>query len=104
MVAHSDPGRFFSSVPVVVREISEPRKRGLKHGDVDHLSTPSFLALIKRQKNSYRGIHGRSQIDDGHADFGGLIWVACGGDDSRFALDEQVVGLYVPIRTILPVA
>ena len=104
MVAHPDSSRLFSLVPVVVREISEPGKRGLEHGDVDHLSTPGFLPLIQRQKNSRRGIHGGSQIDDRHADFGRLIRVAGGGDDSRFALDQQVVGLDIPIRAILPVA
>ena len=42
MMPHPNPGRLFALVPVVVREISEPGKRGLEHGDVDYLPRPVF--------------------------------------------------------------
>ena len=103
MVAHPNPCRLFSLMPVVVRKIPEPGNGGLKHRDVDELAAAGFFSLIEGQKDSDRGIHRGSQIDDRQAHFCRLIGISCGRNDSGFALDQQVIGFHVAIRAVLPV-
>ena len=68
------------------------------------LSAAGSFSLIKGQENSYRGVHRGSQIHDRHADFRWFVRIARRGNDSGLALDQQVVGFYVPVGAVLAVA
>ena len=65
---------------------------------------PVLLPLIQREENSHGRVHRRGEIGDRHSDLGGLIGIAGRGDDSGFALDEQVVGFHIAVGAVLTVA
>src|SRR5262245_2488838 len=104
VMSHSNSGRFFSLMPVVVGKISEPGNRRLKHRDVDKLSAASFFSLIKSQKNSDSRIHRRREIDDRQPDFCRLVRITCGGYDAGFTLDQQIISFHIAVRPVLAVA
>ena len=104
MVAHADPRRFFARVPIVMRKVAEPRDDRIEHRDVDKLALAGFFPLIKREQDANGGVHAGSDIGDGDAGPRRLIGIAGGGDDAAFALNQEIVGFDVAVRTVLAIA
>ena len=104
MVAHSHPRGFFAGVPIMVWKIAEPRNDGIEHRNIDQLTAIGFFPLVKREENAQSGIHPRGDIGDRKTGPGRLVRIAGGGNDPPFSLDEEIIGLDVPVGTVLAIA
>jgi hypothetical protein len=103
-VAHSHPRGFFAGVPKMVWKIAEPRNDGIEHRNIDQLTAIGFFPLVKREENAQSGIHSRGDIGDRQTGPGRLVRIAGGGNDPPFSLDEEIIGLDVPVGTVLAIA
>ena len=105
MVAHSHPRGFFAGVPIMVRKIAEPGDDEIEHRNIDQLTAIGFFSLVKREENAQSGIHPRgrcrrSQDRPGPACPDSRWWQSY----PSFSLDEEIIGLDVPVGTVLAVA
>ena len=104
MVAHSHPRRLFAGMPIMMRKITEPGDDGIEHRDIDELTVAGFFPLVERQENADGRVHPGGDIGDGKTGARRLVGITGGGDDPAFALNQEIVGLDVAIRTVLTVA
>ena len=103
-MAHSYARGFLARMPVVMGKVTEPRDDGIKHGNIDELAAASLFTLIERQKNADGRVHAGSNIDDGETRPSGLVGITCSGDNSPFALNEEIVRFDIAVRSVLTVA
>jgi hypothetical protein len=97
-VAGAAAGRLFVAVFGVVGGEAHPLGERLEEGDLDGRALAGPLAPQQRGKDARVGVHARRYVGDGDARFGRRLGRARDGDEAGLALDEQVVGLFVPVR------
>ena len=68
------------------------------------LTASRLLSMHERRQDIGIGIHTGGDVGDRRAGFGGLLLRAGDRNETGFALDQQVVGFLVAIRTIVTVS
>ena len=92
------------AVEGVVERVAHPFDHGFQHGHVDVAALSGFAALDEGCEDACLGVHAGCDIGDGAAGLGRVIGRAGDRDETGFGLDEQVVGLLVPVRSIRAIA
>ncbi len=94
------PGRRIRAVIGVVEREAHPLRHAFQHGHVDAAALPGFAALDQRCKDVGIGIHAGRDVDDRAAGLRRCIGRSGNREQSRLALDQQVVGFLVAIRPV----
>src|SRR5262249_35760443 len=88
----------------MVWKVAEPGDDGIEHRNIDKLTAIGFFSLVKGKEDAQGCIHSRGDIGDRQTGTGGFVRIAGGGNDSSFSLDEEIIGLYVAVGTVLTIA
>ncbi|CAM2153002.1 hypothetical protein PT2222_20033 [Paraburkholderia tropica] len=92
------------AVDRVVERIAHPLDHAFEHRHVDMAAAPGFAALDQRRENVRVRVHAGGDIGDRATGFRGFVGRAGNRQKARLALDQQVVGLLVAIRTVAAIA
>ena len=93
-----------SALEGIVQRVTHPLGQGLQHRDVNTLAFTGLLAVHQRGEDVGVGVHASSNI--GHRVAGLDRCFGRAGDRHKtgFALDQEVVGFFVPVRAVAAVA
>ena len=103
-MARSIAGWWSATIRREVRRIAHPLPERLEHRDLEHRSFPRPFALVECRENPCEGIHAGCDVRNRDANFRRGFRRPRHGDEPRFALHKQIIGLLVAIGSRSAVA
>ena len=101
-MVHARPRRRLSAA-TIVGWIAHPLAESLEHRDVDGGALFGPVPAQERRQDPGVRIHSGGDVGDRDPDLAWLLLGACDGEQACLALDQQIVGLLVAVRTRRPV-
>ena len=92
------------AVEGVVHRVAHPLAQRFEHRDVDVTALARPGAQQQRRQDAGEGVHAGGDVGDRNAGLGRRVGRAGDRQETRLALDQQVVGLLVAIRPVVAIA